>query len=282
MGLTRYQRERVLELWKMSGKNAMYTSIQKALGREGIITTRQTVRSTIDRWEKLGSVCDSVRSGRPKAMPDNHYRYIDELLSMNDELTASDLVEQLTLKFGEVRYSERTVAWARQDLGWTYSTARYCQAIREQNKVKRLAWCQERLEEGERFDNVIFTDESSIILEVHRRKSFRKKGQPRKLKYKHKHPLKIHVWAGISKQGATGIVMFDGILTATRYGDILAASLIPFIQMAYRGGHRLYQDNDPKHTSRYIQNFFEDHSVNWWKSRQKVPTSIQLRKFGPA
>ena len=140
---------------------------------------------------------------------------------MNDELTASDLVEQLTLKFGEVTYSEWTVARARQDLGWTYSTARYCQAIRDQNKMKRLAWCQQCLEEGERFGDVIFTDESTIILEVHRRKSFRKKGQPRKLKYKHKHPLKIHVWAGISMQGATRIVMFDGILTATRYRNIL-------------------------------------------------------------
>ena len=79
------------------------------------------------------------------------------------------------------------------------------------------------------------------MLEVHRKKSFRKRGQPRKLKYKHKHPLKIHVWAGISKQGATGIVMFNGILTATRYADILSASLIPFIQTAYSGGHRLYQ-----------------------------------------
>ena len=94
-------------------------------------------------------MCDSARSGHPKAMPDNHYRYIDELLSMNDELPASALVDQLTLKFGEVTYSERTVARARQDLGWIYSTDRYCQAIREQNKMKRLAWCQERLEEGE-------------------------------------------------------------------------------------------------------------------------------------
>ena len=101
---------------------------------------------------------------------------------------------------------------------------------------------------------------------MHRRKSFRKKGQPRRLKYKHKHPLKIHVWAGISKQGATGIVMFDGILTATRYRDNLGVSSIPFIQMAYRGDHRLHQDNDPKHTFQYVQNFFDDHSINWWRS----------------
>ena len=124
MGLTTYQRERVIALWKLSGTNATCTEIQRALGREGITTTRQTVRRTIDRWKLLGSVYDRARSGRPKALPDEHYKYyIDHLLSENDELTAKDLIEHMTTKFGQVTYSERTMARARQDLGWTYSTA---------------------------------------------------------------------------------------------------------------------------------------------------------------
>ena len=31
------------------------------------------------------------------------------------------------------------------------------------------------------------------------------------------------------------------------------------------------QDNDPKHTSRYIQRFFDDNRVNWWKSAAENP-----------
>ena len=42
---------------------------------------------------------------------------------------------------------------------------------------------------------------------------------PRKLKYKHKHLRKIHVWAGISKQGATHLVMLSGTMTAAKHGD---------------------------------------------------------------
>ena len=37
------------------------------------------------------------------------------------------------------------------------------------------------------------------------------------------------MWAGISKNGATQIVMFSGIVTATLFVDILSTSLIPFI-----------------------------------------------------
>ena len=81
---------------------------------------------------------------------------------------------------------------------------------------------------------------------------------PRKLNYRHKHPPKVHVWAGISKNGATHIVMFSGIMNATKYGDILSASLVPFIREKYPNGQQLFHDNDPKHTSKYIQNFFSE------------------------
>ena len=145
-------------------------------------------------------------------------------MTADDELTASDLHEKLKEKYhGEVSHSKRTASCARQDLGWTFETARYCQAIREANMVKYLQWCKERLLEKEDFPEVIFTDESSIQLERHRRKYFRRRGTPRKLKNKHKHPLKVHLWAGVSKRGATGIVIFTGIMTATRYGDILSS-----------------------------------------------------------
>ena len=36
-----------------------------------------------------------------------------------------------------------------------------------------------------------------------------------------KHPIKIHVWAGISKRGPTGIYIFEGIMDALLYTEIL-------------------------------------------------------------
>ena len=37
-----------------------------------------------------------------------------------------------------------------------------------------------------------------------------------------KHPPKVHVWDGISARGAMNMVMFSGIMNATRYTNILA------------------------------------------------------------
>ena len=213
-----YQRMRIVALWTECDGKLSWSKMERTLSQEGMITTRQTIKNTINRWLKTGSVIDMPRTGAPKKVPLTHYRCIDEAMSTNDELTATDLKDILTKKFGEekAKYSTRTIARIRNDLGWTFSTARYCQAIRDANKEKRMVWCKKCMDDEETFDDVIFTDESTFQLECHRRKCFRKKKTPRKLKYRHKHPPKVHVWAGISKKGATQIVMFSGIMNATR------------------------------------------------------------------
>ena len=108
-------------------------------------------------------------------------------------------------------------------------------------------------------------------------KSFQKKTAPRKLKYRHKHPPNLHAWAGISKRGTT---MFQGIMTATRYGDILTASFIPFVHKAKADGYRLYQDNDPKHTSWYIQAFLPGTASLCGRALPKVRIRTVLKKYG--
>ena len=280
MPLTNYQRERTVSLWTQSGCTATIAKIKRELALEGIMTTHETVKNTITRWCATGSVCDRPRSGPPKKVPEAHYRCIDDAMAQDDELTASSLKNILEKRFGaeNVKYSTRTIARIRNELGWTFSTVRYCQVIRDANKQKRLAWCTECIDKKELFNNVIFTDESTFQLESHRRKCFRKMKTPRKLKYKHKHPPKIHAWAVISKRGTTHLVMFSGIMTATRYGDILSASLVPFIKKKYPDGHRLFQDNDPKHTSKYIQSYFFNNDITWWKSPAESPDLNPIEK----
>ena len=64
--------------------------------------------------------------------------------------------------------------------------------------------------------------------------------------FRPKHAIKVHVWAGISWNGPTAIVIFEGRMNAEGYVEIL---ILPFLQR--NPNHRFMQDNDPKHTSRY-------------------------------
>lgn len=82
---------------------------------------------------------------------------------------------------------------------------------------------------------------------------------------KPKHPLKVHVWAGISRRGTTRILIFEDIMDANFYiHTILTTGLIPFINRVYPDSHRLQQDNDPKHTANATKEFFMLQNINWW------------------
>lgn len=139
------------------------------------------------------------------------------------------------------------------------------------NKRKRLMWCKEQLRSKEDFKNVIFTDETTVQLEQHSRICFRKRLQPRNLKQRAKHPVKIHVWGGISSKGATRVVMFSGIMNAKRLAKVLEAGLLPFINQKFSEGHCLFHDNDPKHASHHVADFFKQNDVNWWPTPPESP-----------
>ena len=69
-----------------------------------------------------------------------------------------------------------------------------------------------------------------------------------------KHPVKVHVWAGISLRGKTRVCIFDGIFDGVVFVHLLEETLVPFILSAFPDGYcRFMQDNDPKHTSKYAQ-----------------------------
>jgi len=86
-----------------------------------------------------------------------------------------------------------------------------------QQFVRTHPYCAAQMFIKEQFNDMIFTDESSIQLETHRKKCCRCKKEPRKLKPRPKHPPKVHVLARISKRGATMMVIFTGTMTAIRY-----------------------------------------------------------------
>ena len=136
-----------------------------------------------------------------------------------------------------------------------------------------MLWCREQLRAKEKFEDVIFTDECTVQLENHNRLCFRQLGQPRRLKQRAKHPIKVHIWGGISARGATNIIIFTGIINAQHLETVLEdlVGLLPFIRERFPTGHRLQHDNDPKHASERIEIFFQENDVNWWPFPSESP-----------
>ena len=119
---------------------------------------------------------------------------VELMMELDDELSSIQI--QDFLEHAGIIVSERTVRRVREALGWTYRRAHYCQMIRSPNIEKRFIWANANV--GDDFHNVIWTDETTVQLQTHKRYSCRKKGCLPTLKPRPKHPVKIHVWGGIS------------------------------------------------------------------------------------
>lgn len=149
-------------------------------------------------------------------------------------MTVPELTRGINDQF-ETRFSQPKIKRLRQKLDWVCTKTKYCQLIIEPNCIKHLEFSQNCLQDDEQFEDVIFTDECSVVLENHTRISFHCEWEKPNLKGRPKHPLEVHVWGGISKRGETKLLIFDSTMDAGFYVlEILTNGLLAFIKKAYR------------------------------------------------
>ena len=115
---------------------------------------------------------------------------------------------------------------------------------------------------NETFDNVIWTDETTIYLENYGSYQYRKVGEPNPRKPKPKHPQKLNVWGAITRKGRGNVVIFNGNVNQEFYTDsILRDTVIPLIADYFPNGARYQQDSAPAHRSRRATGFMHDNGI---------------------
>ena len=191
------------------------------LRRGGTVVSRQTVWQLLHHYRRHRQCASLPRPGRPAKTTPRKLSMIEMCMQENDETTGKELVKKV-FEDTVVKLSLKSVYRSRRKLGWSY------RGVRVVNKQKRLEWAQKY--SGDDFEDVIWTDETSVQLETHRCFCCCKNGQKPRNKPRPKHPVKVHVWAG---NGATQVCVFDGIMDAEKYTHILETTLVPFIDASY-------------------------------------------------
>lgn len=172
MVLSTYAKQRIL-LYSDKGKRA--PTIQKKLGEEGIAVSRISIWKFLRQYTVSQCLSRKEGSGRPTKLTPEVMRIVEGKMSEDDDTTAYQLHK--ILKDQGFIISITTVLRCCDSLGWTFKGSAYCQLIRVVNKQKRLEWARKYLNEAEDgFEDVIWSDESSIQLETHKRFCYRKRG----------------------------------------------------------------------------------------------------------
>ena len=185
--------------------------------------SQQSISKFLSYYRKSRSQLRKRCSGRRSKVTLEVMRLVKAKLLSDNETTATQL--QQALQSSCVNISLTTVKRHRRVFGWGFHGSRCTQMIREPNRVKRLEWCLQRMIENDGFNDVIWSLESSIRL-----KSYcSEKDQNLRLKRSKCH-VTVHVWAGISRRGATRVAIFEGKMKADFCVEILRRYLVPFIQ----------------------------------------------------
>lgn len=140
---------------------------------EGLTYSTKSVSLLFRKIREGQSIVRKPSTGRISKATQRVQEIIEEQMQKDDETTAVELGR--ILQANGIQLSRSTILRCRRKLGWTYRGAAYCQLIREPNKLKRLSWCIEN--QNKDFSNVIWTDETTVQLENHRRFSHRKRGE---------------------------------------------------------------------------------------------------------
>ena len=184
-------------------------AISRALAEEGLTYSAKSVYLLLRKLVAQQSIARRPGSGRPSKITARVMVLIEEQMQKDDETTAPEL--DRLLQANGIKLSRSTILRCRRQLGWTYRGAAYCQLIREPNKLKRLTWCQENQHND--FYNVIWTDETTVQLENHRRFCHRKRGQKPRPKPRYMHCKSISfcyvtLWCGLCISVCTLVTYF--------------------------------------------------------------------------
>ena len=133
--LTDFERGRVIGQWDC-GKYAC--EIAEALG-----FSQSQVTRAINAFRDSQKTTVQPRSGRPRSMSDRNVRYLAQEVRKNRQITADELAQHMDESLA-ISVTEKTIRSYLYEAGFHSRVGKKKPFISENNRRKRLQWCQER------------------------------------------------------------------------------------------------------------------------------------------
>lgn len=236
-------------------KNKSQREIAKILNRSA-----STIQHIIERYNRENRVKNKRKISPKKKFNEHDERWIVRQSRNNPLLSAPKLTLEVQRVLGKTVNAE-TVRRTLRRADLHGRIARKKPFISEKNRRSRLKFALEHQNKDFNFwKSVLFSDESKFNLFGSDGKVnvWRKKNE--ELKPQHLKPTVKHggghvmVWGCVSAAGVGNLHFIEGNMDRFMYLNILKQNLVASARkLEIADDFRFYQDNDPKHSSRVVQ-----------------------------
>lgn len=133
-------------------------------------------------------------------------------------------------------------------------------------KRKRYEWaCKYRSWTSEDWKKVIFSDETTIEVQLAQPRLVRKGSEPLSplhMSQRIKMPQKVMIWGCMSHYGFGRLHVVEGTMNSSKYINVLSNRMKPQADAWYNGSQYIFQqDNAPCHTARTVKSFMAQQDI---------------------
>ncbi|KIH56133.1 transposase [Ancylostoma duodenale] len=205
--------------------------------------SRPTLSKFLKRWTLQGGFLHKKSPGRPRITDSSMDRNIIRMSRSNPRLTSSDIAREAAGLHG------------RRPLKKPFISAG--------NRKARIAWAKAHLHWGrEERSSVLWSDESKFLLFGTDGITWIRRPVAKRFHRRYRIPTMKHgggsclVWGCFSAHGMGPIHHIKGIIDRKAYLDILEKVMLPHARRALGQGFIFQEDNDSKHRSSDVQQWF--------------------------
>jgi len=210
----------------------------------------RTCQRYVSLLKKSGKLRKIHKSGRPRKLTSEKRRQLGMIIKSNHYTTTTEIKAILEEKYQTFNLSDRTIRRELSHLGYISIIPRKVPLLTQQAKTNRLLWARDH--ERYNWKKVVFSDETTLQMFRNTMLAWSREKKPAQPMVKH--PFKVHVWGATNFKGKVGLYVFTENLDRHLYRQILNEQLYDNADVLVGGQWIFRQDNDPKHTSRDVQN----------------------------
>ncbi|CAD6198210.1 unnamed protein product [Caenorhabditis auriculariae] len=229
--------------------------------------TEAGISQFLKRQKAQDGSTNSQRTGRPRVTDRNDDRNILKTSRTNPRLTAPAIRREVFLNSP----SPPSVSTVKRRLNAAGIMGRRSvkkPLISEKNRAARVKWAKEHLNwTRQDWNEILRSDESKFLLFGSDGIQWVRRPIGSRYHPKYQLPTVKHgggscmVWGAFSGSGIGPLHRVNGIMDKHVYKDILQNQMLPHLRAMGRGS--VYQkDNDPKHTSLFVKDWFKSRRVN--------------------